>query len=112
MLGGHRRVLRKTAVLRVLLGLALYLVSIGPVHAAPVPRVDHGRRSGTHQVLSVLEREVGDPALLDRARRKLSALDEREVRLLATLARRIDRSGPTLAADVALFLLAALLVLG
>ncbi len=65
----------------------------------------------TATILSVLETRIEDPRLLARTKDKLSVLQGREIRLIASLCDRISASEQTASADIAFSLVTALIVL-
>jgi hypothetical protein len=68
------------------------------------------RRAETAKILSALGRRVRDQGILRKTAHKLATLNDGQIRLIASLSDRVA-SGGGLAADVALLLLTALLIL-
>jgi len=102
------------------LGFALALLGLGP-SVALAAASDPGSRHGSDRVgevplqvaliLSVLEHRMGSNGPPERARDKLLTLSEERLRLIASLSKRIANAGQTAGADLALLLIAALIVL-
>ncbi len=86
------------------LGVAVLvsLAIVPPVHAATT-----GDRN--QEILSVVERIAANEKVIQRVRQKLPTLDERRLRLLATLAERLEARRNTPGANMALLLFAALI---
>jgi hypothetical protein len=70
-------------------------------HSAPSPEVV--------RILSVLEERVDDGKLIEKAKQKLATMNEKDLRLMASLCDRIWVGGNDAGADFA-FLMAAMLV--
>jgi hypothetical protein len=68
------------------------------------------RRAETAKILSALELRVRDRVILRKTAHKLATLNDGEIRLIASLSERVA-GGSGLAADIALLLLTALLIL-
>lgn len=105
--------LKKSGVWRiglpVLLGLFLNSTMVFAGHEMH-PGLVHVSGKDQANVLSLLEKKIGDRQLLEKARGKLLSLDEEHTRLIASLSERItnDRSA---GADFAYLLIATLLIL-
>ena len=63
------------------------------------------------KILLVLENKIGDQKLLERAKDKLAALSERQTRLLASIADRIDSNAQTSGADIGFLIMTVLIIL-
>jgi hypothetical protein len=63
-----------------------------------------------NMIRSVLESRIKNHRLPERALSKIAAMNADELRLVTSLCRRISETGPTVAADFALFLVTALIV--
>jgi hypothetical protein len=79
-----------------------------PRHAGSTAIAD--RRAETAKILSALGRRVRDRVILTKCAHKLATLNDGQIRVLASLSERVAGGG-RLAADVALLLLTALLIL-
>ncbi len=62
------------------------------------------------KVISLLEKKTDDPKVIDRLRRKISALGEKRLQMVSSLSDRILSKGHTAEADVAFLLVTALIV--
>jgi hypothetical protein len=63
------------------------------------------------KIIEVLESRIRRSHLSEKAVQKLNAMNDEEIRLVASLCDRISRAGDTAGADVALLLVTALIVL-
>ena len=63
------------------------------------------------KILLVLENRIDDQQLLERTRDKLLTLDERQIRLIASLSDRVVKEGNTTGSEVAFLLMTALITL-
>jgi hypothetical protein len=63
------------------------------------------------KILSVFENRIEDQQLLERAKDKLLALDQRQLRLIASLSERVAKEGNTAGSDIAFLLMTALITL-
>ncbi len=63
------------------------------------------------KILSVLEIRSSDRRILDKAAGKLSAMNNRDIRLISSLCDRISADGDTAGADIAFSLITAMIVL-
>jgi len=63
------------------------------------------------KILSVFENRIEDQPLLERTRDKLLALDQRQLRLIASLSERVTKEGNTAGSDIAFLLMTALITL-
>jgi hypothetical protein len=79
-----------------------------PGHAGWTAMAD--RRAETAKIISALRGRVRDRVILRKTAHKLATLDDGQFRLIASLSERVAGGGG-LAADVALLLLTALLIL-
>jgi hypothetical protein len=61
-------------------------------------------------ILSVLEKKIGDRELIEKARGKLSTLSDGEIRLISSLCDRITHDSHSADADVAFLLIATLII--
>lgn len=68
------------------------------------------RESEVANILSVLERKVGDHPLPRKAKDKLLTLSDEKLRLVASLCERISVGSDTPGAEVAFLLIAALII--
>jgi hypothetical protein len=59
------------------------------------------------KILSVFENRIEDQQLLDRTRDKLLTLDQRQIRLIASLSDRVAKEGNTTGSDIAFLLMTA-----
>ena len=86
-----------------------------PATAAPPTRAASvaatARRREIERILSVLDGRTADPAVRRRAADKLVTLDDRQIRLIASLSERVSDDGAGPAAGIALLLITALLIL-
>jgi len=89
--------------------LLVYATSTAPAYAAAVTQETRARIAETRRILSVVERTVDNGQVVARVRQKLSTLDDKRLRLLGTLADRLDTDRGTPRSDVALLLLVALI---
>ena len=89
--------------------LLVYVTSTAPAYAAAVTQETLARIAETRRILSVVERTVDNGQVVARVRQKLSTLDDKRLRLLGTLADRLDTDRGTPRSDVALLLLVALI---
>ena len=88
------------------------IVSGGASHAIPSRSLSvTSRETDRLQVLSVLADKMEDQRLFGKARDKLSALSDRQMRLIASLSDRILNEGKTAGADIAFLLITALIIL-
>jgi len=113
MLNG-RRIAGRTRLVGSVSGALLLLGSLTTVelaHAARSANGDPNRAPDSSRILVVVEQTTQNDRLVERVRQKLSTLDFWQVTLLAMLAERVSTSGRTPGSDVALLLLAALIVL-
>jgi hypothetical protein len=63
------------------------------------------------KILSVFENRIEDRQLLEKTRDKLLALDQRQLRLIASLSERVAKEGNTAGSDIAFLLMTALITL-
>ena len=63
------------------------------------------------KILSVFENRIEDQQSLERTRDKLLALDQRQLRLIASLSERVTKGGNTAGSDIAFLLMTALITL-
>ena len=89
--------------------LLFYMASTAPAYAAAVAQDTRARAQDTRRILSVVERTVDSEQVVDRVRQKLSTLDAERLRLLSTLADRLDTDRRTPSSNMALLLLVALI---
>jgi len=89
--------------------LLVYVTSTAPAYAAAVTQETRARIAETRRILSVVERTVDNEQVVARVRQKLSTLDDKRLRLLGTLADRLDTDRGKPRSDVALLLLVALI---
>jgi hypothetical protein len=69
------------------------------------------RSKDTVKILSVLAIRSSDGKVLGKAAEKLSAMNDRDLRLISSLCERISADGGTAGADVAFSLITAMIVL-
>ncbi len=77
----------------------------------PARDIPSSKERDLSRIVSVLESRVGNRQLPAKVRNKLAAMDDKEIRLLASLCDRVSQSGETAGSDLALMLAAALIVL-
>jgi len=102
-------------------GLALvqWLIFLpGTTFAASGKRADDSRTryvlsfsADVSKILSVFENRIEDPQLLERTKDKLLTLDQRQIRLIASLSDRVAKEGNTTGSDIAFLLMTALITL-
>ena len=63
------------------------------------------------KILSVFENRIEDQRLLERTKDKLLTLDQRQIRLIASLSDRVAKEGHTTGSDIAFLLMTALITL-
>jgi hypothetical protein len=101
------------------LALALWFIFLPTATIAKTgkPNSDSGARymlslsADVSQILSVLENRIEDQQLLERTKDKLLTLDERQIRLIASLSDRVAKEGNTTGSDIAFLLMTALITL-
>ncbi len=106
-------------VVAVLGAVALVLVSYGSATAAPTARGSErrswagrlDRQSEAAGIVSVLEPHLQGRGLPEKTREKLLTLSDEHIRLVASLAERAATAPDSLEAELALFMIAALLVI-
>lgn len=64
-----------------------------------------------NSILSVLKSRISDRQMLEKAKDKLFRLNEKEIRLIASLCDRIQDEGNTAGSDIAFSLVTALIIL-
>jgi hypothetical protein len=96
-------------LIRFLAALLVYVTSAAPAYAAAVTQETRARLAETRRILSVVERTVDNEQVIARVRQKLSTIDDKRLRLLSTLADRLDTDRGKPRSDVALLLLVALI---
>lgn len=81
--------------------------------AAPLPRTGPatGNQVVLQQVLSVVEHRTKDEKVLEKIRKKLPELSDRELRLAASLCERISRDDSSAGANIAFSIVTAMIVL-
>jgi hypothetical protein len=67
--------------------------------------------SDVSKILSVFENRIEDQQLLRRTKDKLLTLDQRQIRLIASLSDRVTKEGNTTGSDIAFLLMTALIAL-
>jgi hypothetical protein len=70
-----------------------------------------GLPADVSKILWVFENRVEDQQLLERAKDKLLTLDQRQLRLIASLSDRVAMEGNTTGSDIAFLLMTALITL-
>jgi len=63
------------------------------------------------KILLVLEDRIEDQQLLEKTKDKLLTLDQRQIRLIASLSDRVAKEGNTTGSDIAFLLMTALITL-
>jgi hypothetical protein len=63
------------------------------------------------KILSVFENRIEDQELLKRTKDKLLTLDQKQIRLIASLSDRVAKEGNTTGSDIAFLLMTALITL-
>jgi hypothetical protein len=63
------------------------------------------------KILLVLENRIEDQQLLEKTRDKLLTLNDRQIRLIASLSDRVHTEGNTTGSDIAFLLMTALITL-
>jgi len=64
-----------------------------------------------YKILSVFENRIEDQQLLERTKDKLLTLDQRQIRLIASLSDRVAKEKNTTGSDIAFLLMTALITL-
>ncbi len=77
---------------------------------SPAP-YELGLAADVSKILSVFENRIEDQQLLERAKDKLLTLDQRQIRLIASLSDRVAKEGDTAGSDIAFLLMTALMTL-
>jgi hypothetical protein len=77
---------------------------------APAP-YELGSSEDVTKILSVFENRIEDQQLLERTKDKLLTLDQRQIRLIASLSDRVAKEGNTTGSDIAFLLMTALITL-
>ena len=77
------------------------------------PRTQYlmGFSADVSKILSVFENRIEDRQLLERTKDKLLTLDQRQLRLIASLSERVAKEGNTAGSDIAFLLMTALITL-
>ena len=70
-----------------------------------------GFSADVSKILSVFENRIEDQQLLERTKDKLLTLDQRQLRLIASLSERVANEGNTAGSDIAFLLMTALITL-
>jgi len=70
-----------------------------------------GFSADVSRILSVFENRIEDQQILERTKDKLLTLDQRQIRLIASLSDRVAKEGNTTGADIAFLLMTALITL-
>ncbi|OGP74974.1 MAG: hypothetical protein A2W09_03020 [Deltaproteobacteria bacterium RBG_16_50_11] len=68
-------------------------------------------RANVSKILTVLERRVDDPQLLEKTKKKLITLRDGQTRLIASLSDRVAEEGNTTGSDIAFLLMTVLIIL-
>jgi hypothetical protein len=63
------------------------------------------------KILSVLEKKIEDPPLLEKTKDKLFTLNHEQIRLITSLSDQVDKEGNTMGSEVAFLLMTALITL-
>ena len=87
------------------------MARVGDHQQSPSHPLLMNRESEVANILSVLERKVGDHPLPRKTKDKLLALSDEKLRLIASLCERISVGSDTPGSEVAFLLVAALIVL-
>ena len=100
------------ALLSIFLICSSSSVSASVDYKGPYSPIDEiHKKSDVSTVMSVLKTKTDDQKLLDKAREKLSAMNDKELRLLVSLCDRIRSKGDTAGADIAFCLITTMLIL-
>ncbi len=99
-----------------ILACLLILLSAGFSSGSSMPQraihiEERNQKAPLAKILPVLESRVGDRKLIERAKAKLTAMDDAEIRLVSSLCERMSRERGTPDADIAFLLVTALIVL-
>ena len=97
----------------IVLASALTVVGVSRNAAAFPPPLEEARAHRTDQqlVLSVIERRTGEGKVLDRLREKVGSLNDRDLRLAASLCKRIARDDHHVGAKIAFSIVTAMIAL-
>ena len=87
------------------------IASSGENASDPRARYITGVSADVSKILSVFENRIEDQQLLERTKDKLLALDQRQLRLIASLSERVAKGGNTAGSDIAFLLMTALITL-
>jgi hypothetical protein len=81
--------------------------------ATPLPRAGQsdGHRDDLRQVLSVVEHRTMDGKVREKMRKKLAAMDDRQLRVAASLCEQIARDDDSPGATIAFSIVTAIIVL-
>lgn len=81
--------------------------------ATPLQRAGQagGHRDDLRQVLSVVEHRTRDGKVLEKMRKKLAAMDDRQLRVAASLCEQITRDDDSPGATIAFSIVTAIIVL-
>jgi hypothetical protein len=77
----------------------------------PHARQITGFSADVSKILSVFETRIEDQQLLEKTKDKLLALDQRQLRLIASLSERVVKERNTAGSDIAFLLMTALITL-
>ena len=113
---GQKRFIQRIAIWVVIFQIAIFFLGITVATSGTTdPNFDDislsHLRSDVLKILSVLENRIEDQQLLEKAKHKLSVLDERQTRLIASLSDRVTQEGNTTGSDIAFLLMMALITL-
>jgi len=70
-----------------------------------------GFSADVSKILSCFENRIEDQRLLEKTKDKLLTLDQRQLRLIASLSERVAKEGNTAGSDIAFLLMTALITL-
>jgi len=104
----------RTAWLSTLYILMFAIAGVSSAAAAtPLPRAGQtiGHRNDLRQVLAVVEHRTRDGKVLEKMRKKLAVLDDRQLRVAASLCEQITRDDESPGAAIAFSIVTAIIVL-
>lgn len=112
-LSDQQRSAGTAARLAVLFAVLLGLAGMANLDAAPLRQQERTiqQREELAHVLSVVEHRTTDPKVLEKMRKKLPGLNDRELHLAALLCERISRDDSSAGANIAFSIVTAMIVL-
>jgi hypothetical protein len=93
------------------IGSATAVFGYQPAAASAIGNAEIRGKDSVSKILSVLALRSSGGKVLGRAAEKLSAMNDRDLRLIASLCDRISADGGTAGADIAFSLITAMIVL-